>query len=140
MKKFLIIISMFLVLICSRDAKNDFTLLDYFSGEYSAYTETSQSENCINLGFCYMQDEVVKENELVGESLKIYNFEPISALEKLNAKLVKTEYLDNGTTVIYAYTNLIKEKVEVENKTVNIQIAQNDEYSIIGWPLILGSY
>ena len=33
-----------------------------------------------------------------------------------------------------------KEKVEIENKNVNIQIAQNDDYSIIGWPLILGSY
>ncbi len=140
MKKFFIVIAMFLILISCKEVENDFTLLDYFSGEYMAYTETSKSENCVNLGFCYMQDEVVKENELVGESLKIYNFEPISALEKLNAKLVKTEYLENGTTIIYAYTNLIKEKVEVENKNVNIQIAQNDEYSIIGWPLILGSY
>lgn len=140
MKKFFIVIAVFLILISSKQVKNDFSLLDYFSGEYTAYTESARSENCLNLGFCYMQDEKVEESELLGESLKVYNFEPIDALKTLKAKLVKTEYLENGTTVIYAYTTLIKEKVEIENKNVNIQIAQNDDYSIIGWPLILGSY
>ena len=140
MKKFFIVIAVFLILISCKEVENDFTLLDYFSGEYTAYTEIAVDSNCVNLGFCYMQDSVVDESELVGESLKVFNFEPISALKKLNAKVIKTEYLEDGTTIIYAYTNLIKEKVEVENKNVNIQIAQNDEYSIIGWPLILGSY
>ena len=140
MKKFFIVIAVFLILISCKEVENNFTLLDYFSGEYTAYTKIAQSENCVNLGFCYMQDEKVEESKLVGESLKVYNFEPVEALKTLKAKLLKTEYLENGTTIIYAYTSLIKEKVEVENKNVNIQIAQNDEYSIIGWPLILGSY
>ena len=140
MKKFFIVIVMFLVLISSKNAENNFTLLDYFSGEYTAYTEEQISNNCVNLGFCYMQDKNVESRFLVGESLKIVNFEPINALKKLNAKIVKTEYLEDGLVVIYAYTILIKEKVEIDNKNVNIQIAQNDDYSIIGWPLILGSY
>ena len=140
MKKFFIVIVMFFVLISSKNMENNFTLLDYFSGEYTAYTEEQVNDNCINLGFCYMQDKNVERSFLVGESLKIVNFEPINALKKLNAKIVKTEYLEDGLVVIYAYTNLIKETVEIDNKNINIQIAQNDDYSIIGWPLILGSY
>ena len=72
--------------------------------------------------------------------MKITNFEIGNALKVLNAHVVKTECLENGSTVIYAYSNLIQEKVEVENKFVNLQIVENEEYCIIGWPLILGSY
>ena len=73
MKKFLIVIAVFLVLICSKNVENDFTLLDYFSGEYTSYTEEIENEESLNLGFCYMQNKGVDKNKLVGESLKIYN-------------------------------------------------------------------
>ena len=49
MKKFLIVIAVFLVLICSKNVENDFTLLDYFSGEYTSYTEEIESEESLNL-------------------------------------------------------------------------------------------
>lgn len=140
MKKILIVIALFLILIGSRNVENEFSLLDYFSGEYTAYTEKAIGEACVDLGFCYMQNSSVNESELIGESLKIENFEPSSALDVLNAKVVKTEYLDNGTVIIYAYSNHITNSVEVENQKVNLQIAHNDEYSVIGWPLILGSF
>lgn len=140
MKKFFIIISLFLVLIGSKEVKNDFTLLDYFSGEYTSYTEQAINNSSINHGFCYEQNIIVEEGKLVGESLKVFNFEPVAALEKLKAKVIKTEYLEDGLTVIYAYTSLINESVDVDEKKVNIQIAQNDEYCVIGWPLILGSF
>jgi len=140
MKKFFIIIAMFLVLICSQNTVNNFTLLDYFSGEYTAYTEKDESETSLNLGFCYMQSEQVNKSQLIGESLKIVNFEPVNALKKLHARVVKTEYLDSGLVIIYAFSDLINENVEVDNKKVNIQIAQCDDYTIIGWPLILGSF
>ena len=140
MKKFFVVIAMFLVLICSKNVENDFTLLDYFSGEYTAYTEEKCCENSLNLGFCYMQNDTVDNKLLVGESLKIYNLEPIDALKKLKAKLVKTECLDSGVVVLYAYTNKINDFIEVDNRKVNLQIANNDEFSVIGWPLVLGSF
>jgi len=140
MKKFLIIIAMFLILISSQRINNDFSLLNYFSGEYTAYTESAESKNSVDLGFCYMQNATVDIGKLVGESLVIKNFEPISAINKLNAKIVKTEYLEDGSIVIYAFTNFIKDKVNIDNKSVNLQIAHNDKYSVIGWPLILGSF
>lgn len=72
--------------------------------------------------------------------MKIYNFEPVAGLESLDANIVYTEYLDSGASVIYAYTDKINRFVKVEDENVNIQIACYDEYSIIGWPLILGSF
>ena len=140
MKKFFIVISLFLILISSKKVENDFTLLDYFSGEYSSYTETAVDVSSINLGFCFKQDNIVEESELVGESLKVVNFEPMAALKKLKANIVKTEYLEEGITVFYAYTSLIKDNVDIDDKKVNIQIAHKDDYSVIGWPLILGSF
>ena len=138
MKKFFVVVILFMILISGVSLKSNFSLLNYFSGEYTVYTSTKGKES-VNLGFCYMSTNVLTEN-VIGESVKIENFEPISGLKTLKAKIVKTEYLENGTTVIYAYTNLINDSVKIENKKVNIQVAHKDEYSIIGWPLILGSF
>lgn len=138
MKKMIVVIIVFLILFIYIDNTNKFTLLDYFEGEYTAYTST-KSDNSVDLGFCYMNFKANVKN-VVGESIKIENFEPASAIKTLKAKIVKTEYLDDGTTVIYAITNIINNKVIIDNKYVNLQIAHKDAYSIIGWPLILGSF
>lgn len=138
MKKLFIVITMFVILLSSQNLQNDFTLLDYFSGEYVAFTQT-QHETATNLGFCCMQTTKVDSKELVGESLKIENFEPISALKKLNAKIVKTEYVEDRI-IIYAYSPLINKVVTVDNQKVNLQIAQTEDYTVLGWPLILGSF
>lgn len=136
----LIIIAIFLILISANSRQNNFTLLNYFIGEYTSYTEKAIGEESINLGFCYMQNKASENNILVGESVKIKNFEPVAALKKLNARVIKTEYIENGTVVIYAYSNLINKNIKVNNQNVNLQIAHNDYYTIIGWPQILGSF
>ena len=140
MKKLMIAIFMFVVCSNGFEKNNSFSLLDYFAGEYSAYSEVKiENKSKTDLGFCFMYNEPVDQG-LVGESVKIEDFEVASAIKTLNAKVVKTECLDNGTVVIYAYTNKINKTVEINNKKVNLQIAHNDEYAIIGWPLILGSF
>ena len=132
---------MFLILISGAKTTNSFSLLDYFSGEYYAYTASPASDNFINLGSCVMNIGELNENvPIIGESLTIKNFEPISALKTLNAKTIKVEHLETGATIIYAYTNKINKNVTIENQKVNIQIAIYPNYSVIGWPLILGSY
>lgn len=99
------------------------------------------SDNFINLGNCVMNiGELNEDVPIIGESLTIQNFEPISALQTLNAKTIKVEQLETGATIIYAYTDKINKNVTIENQKVNIQIAIYPNYSIIGWPLILGSY
>ena len=139
MKKFAVTIFIFIVLLSCVNTKSQFSLLDYFSGEYTVYTSQGAGENCVDLGFCYMNSNPV-ENNVVGESVVVNNLELGSALSILNARVVKTEYLEDGTTVIYAHTNKIREQVKVDGKNVNLQIANKGEKFVIGWPLILGSY
>jgi len=120
--------------------KKDFSLLNYFSGEYTVYTSSSNGgKDCVNLGFCYMDSQKI-DDCVIGESMVIKNFEIGNALATLNAKVIKTEILEDGTNVIYAYTNLINEKVEIGGKRVNLQIAEKHDHCVIGWPLILGSF
>lgn len=139
MKKLAIITIVFLIIMTASQTNISFSLLDYFSGEYTAYTETEETSKAIDLGFCYMNSQPVSKN-LVGESIKIENLEVSSALKTLNARVIKTEYLDDGTTIIYAFSNLISDHVNVCGENVNLQIAQKEDCFIIGWPLILGSY
>lgn len=139
MKKVLAIISILFVLVGSFNVNNDFSLKKYFDGEYYVYTEQQVNSTSINLGSCYMTKDV-EVSECVGESLLVYNFEPISALKQLSAKIVKTEKLKGGPTILYAYSPLIARDVEIKGEKVNLQIANYTNYSVIGWPVILGSF
>lgn len=138
MKKISVVIVVFLIILNGVKMERDFSLLNYFSGEYIVYT-SNNAEGAINLGFCYMNSNPTKENVL-GESMVVEDLEISSALEVLSARVIKTEYLDDGTTVIYAFSNLIEESKEVFGQKVNLQIATKNERSVIGWPLILGSF
>ena len=128
-----------MVLFYVNQTKINFSLKNYFDGEISYYTDSKQNSDCINLGFCYISNEVNKNSTIIGESIKIKNLEVASAINTLKAQIIKTEYLENGTNVIYAYSPLIKSSIQSSNNKINLQIATNDEYSTIGWPLILGS-
>jgi len=139
MRKFIIVIILMLTLINGQDNVKDFSLLDYFDGAYISYTSAEQNDS-VDLGFCYMNEQIEDREVIVGESMTIENFEVSSAISDLKAKVIKTEYLEDGTTVIYAYTKLIKDQVKINDQKVNLQIAYKEEYSVIGWPLILGSF
>ncbi len=139
MKKIGIVLILFLIIISGVKTENKFTLLDYFSGEYLVYTSQDSGKDSVDLGFCYVNSKA-KDNHVIGESMVIENLEVSSAINQLQARIVKTEYLENGTTVIYAYTSLIDDKVKVFDKNVNLQIAIKDSRAVIGWPLILGSF
>lgn len=128
-------------ILISSNVKTDFSLLNYFSGEYYAYTNRQVSTSSVNLGSCYMNNFKLKNSSIViGESIKVENLEVGAVLKSLNAKVIKTEYLESGAVVIYAYSPKISKSVMVNSNKVNLQIANYDEYSIVGWPLILGSF
>ncbi len=140
MKKLLLVVFVFLILLNS-NYKNNFSLLDYFIGEYQAYTEQPVLDNNVFLGSCYINYGKINNKQLlIGESMVINNFDPSDAIKKLKAVVVKTEYLENGATVIYAYSPLINKNVQINSRKVNLQIAYYEHYSVIGWPLILGSF
>ena len=137
MKKILLMIVILIVLLYSNNYNHKFSLKNYFNGDYLCYTEASGTG--INLGFCSMSNN--KKSKPIGESIIVNNLEVSHAVKTLEAKINKTEYLpDCDTTVIYAYSPLIKNSVIVDNKRNNLQIATRDNITIIGWPLILGSF
>jgi len=135
----ILIVSLIILNGANVKAENDFSLLNYFSGDYTVYTSGDNGENSVDLGFCYMNSQKVS-GHIIGESMVIERLEVGSALTTLKAKVIKTEYLEDGTVVIYAYTTLINDKVDVSGNRVNLQIATRDNRTVIGWPLILGSY
>ncbi len=139
MKKLMIVIFIFIILLAGKQENHSFSLLDYFSGEYTAYTSSESGEDCVDLGFCYMNSKPIT-NELIGESIIAQNLEVGSAIKVLKARVVKTECLEDGTNVIYAFTSLINDKVKVDGENVNLQIATRNDTTVIGWPLILGSF
>ena len=138
MKKILVCIIIFAILISGIPHK-EFSLLDYFEGDYVSYTSSPVGDSYIDLGTCYM-NYVKPQAAMLGESITIRNFEPAAAIKALNAKIVKTEHLEDGATIIYAYSSLIPKNVKAGKKKVNLQIAHYETYSVVGWPLILGSY
>lgn len=140
MKKLLIILFILSVLLTNHYSSRDrnFSLRNYFNGEYIAYS--ADRTKGVDLGFCSMMYDDVDNEEIVGESITISNIEIISVLETLNAKLIKTECLDDSTIVLYAYSDKIKDSVKVDDQLVNLQIACKDSITVIGWPLILGSF
>jgi len=138
MKKFFAIVVVFVVLIGCYSFPNTFSLKNYFNGSYSCYTEQFVDNNSIDLGFCYLNNSYNKN--ALGESVVVNNLQPSEAINKLKANVIKCETLDNGATIIYAFSSKISSSVNLDGFTVNLQIACYDDHCVIGWPLILGSY
>ena len=134
MKKIFIVLVMFLLVVSQFRPVNDFTLLDYFSGEYIACT-SSEMDSGINYGYCSVNANPTSA-EIKGETMILYDCEVASAIETLKARVVKTEYFDSGITLIYAYTNLITNISKKFNKNFNLQFAVDDKKLVIGWPQI----
>lgn len=145
MKKIIVILILCMLFACSIFIKpKDFTLRDYFdSGILHIYTRHPINSTSIQLANTYMSTSKkgASNKDIIGESLYFNNLEIESAIKTLKAKVKFTEYLkEQKLTIIYAYTSLIDCHKIVDNVKVNLQISTCDEYSVIGWPLIYGSF
>lgn len=145
MKKVIVVLVLSLLFACSIFVKpKDFSLKNYFdNGLLHIYTSRPINETSIHLANTYIStsSKGIKKGDIIGESLYFDNLEIGSALKKLKAKVKFTEYLNNqNLTIIYAYTNLISKHEIVNNVKINLQISTCEEYSVIGWPLIYGSF
>lgn len=145
MKKIIIILLLTLTFACSIFIKpKNFSLQNYFdSGLLHIYTSHPINETSIAITNLYVSSNSkgLKKDVMVGESMYFDNLEVGSAIKKLKAKVKFTEYLDEqNLTLIYAYTKLISKYEIVNNVKINLQISTCDEYTVIGWPLIYGSF
>jgi len=145
MKKIIIVLIICLLFTCNIFIKpKNFTLKNYFSsGLLHIYTSKPINETSIHLANTYVStsSKGLSKDDLIGESIYLENLEVDSAISKLKAKIKFTEYLDEqNLTLIYAYTKLIEKYEMVNNVKVNLQISTCSEYTVIGWPLIYGSF
>ena len=145
MKKIIVVLILCMVFACSIFiGPKTFTLKDYFNeGVLHIYTTHPINETSIYLVGVYMSSSSTgaNKNDIIGESLYFNNLEVGSALNKLQAKVKFNEFVkDQNLTIIYAYSKLIPTHKMIKNKKVNLQISTCEEYSVIGWPIIYGSF
>ena len=144
MKKICIILIIVLLFGCSFFVNpKQFNLRSYFNnGILHIYTRQPINETSIPISNLYMSTSSRGANkQIIGESLYFENLEVGSALNTLKAKVKFTEYLEaQNLTIIYAYTKIIPKYEIVNNTKINLQISTCEQYSVIGWPLIYGSF
>lgn len=136
MKKIFIFILLLSILVVHfLQEKSSFSFSDYFSfGDITVYSQSDNSSFLPNI-------EMNGKGKVVGESIRFNKVEPLSLINTLNAEIKFFEYIENqDLTIIYCYSNLIDKEVTVKNENINLQIAYCEDYTIIGWPLILGSF
>lgn len=140
MKKLAVVLFMFFLLMSKMNTERHFSLRDYVDGEYTVYTNVAVNTSSINLGSCYMTKTNSRiDKSILGEDMKVMNIEIMALLKELNAEIINYDYLEEAV-VISAYSPKIDEYIKVKDRKSNLQIAVYTDYSIIGWPTILGSF
>lgn len=145
MKKIIVVLLLCLLFACSIFIKpKHFTLKDYFeAGVLHIYTKRPINETSILLANTYMSSnpQGATNKDIIGESLYFTNLEVGSAINILKMKVKFTEYIEEqALTVIYGYSSLIPCYKTINNIKINLQISTCSEYSVIGWPVIYGSF
>lgn len=138
MKKILIFIILLIIVIfnCAY-IKKDFSLSDYFpEGQITIYSNIKDCDSQEIVQDVYITQN---RNSVIGESVFLRNFETGQILDILDAKVVSVEYLDN-LTILFCKTDKINKQVKHNNQKINLQIATCEEYTVVGWPMILGGF
>lgn len=137
MKKFFVLLILLCILLLnSYSNQSNFSLSTYFkTGSITRYTHENTKNSILpNI-------TINGNNKLIGESIYFNNLNIDNALHTLLAKVEFTEYLiEKDLTIIYCSSPLVPRSVEIKNEIINLQIATCPEYTIIGWPMILGSF
>lgn len=106
-----------------------------FSKNRTVYTGTS------SVSFFKEYSHFSCVNKMKGESCKIpvKEFDFDKFIEYFSAEKVITETL-SGTTSYYFTSEKLKNYVLINGQKINLHIAINNEYAVIGYPIIYGGY
>ena len=140
MKKiFVLIVILFILILNFIYVNNDFSLINYFpTGQLTKYSNCEENALAQILPNVYITNT---NKHIIGESMYFDNLEVASAIDTLNAKVVFTESLTNEQMIlVYCYSTLVPDSVEYKGKKINLQFAISNTYTVIGWPMILGSF
>lgn len=113
---------------------NSKSTLSSFGEPYETYTQNNSSMAKI------IPTEKLKYTFLkTGESIIIENQDLEQIFKNLEAETVFTETTSDGVS-LYAYSKNIKNQIIINNKKVNLQIFVSKTKTVIGTPIIFGSF
>lgn len=138
MKKILIFIVLLVIVILNfAYVKKDFSLRDYFpEGQITIFSNIQDCDNQEIIKDVYITQN---RNSVIGESVFLKNFEIGQILKILSAKVLSVEYLDD-LTILFCKTDKISKLVKHNGQKINLQIASCEDYTVVGWPMILGGF
>ncbi|MDE6551327.1 MAG: hypothetical protein K2M44_07530 [Clostridia bacterium] len=87
-------------------------------------------------------EKLYSHSDFMGISLRypVDNSDVDALCAKLATKVVSKQVTSDGIECVYLYSPLLTESVRIDGAAVNMQIAITDNYLIVGFPLIMGSY
>ena len=126
MKRFCVFVGVVCLMLSAIAARLYFCRLNVFlDGEYTSF---SRSDEVDNVSISKYYERVDMDGDRFCE-----------VVEKLKCNIIKKEEVD-GITVVYAYSPYLLKSVFLFSRTVNIMIALTDSKTIVGAPLIKGSF
>ena len=141
--KFLILLMcLYLLVLFFNQYDTSFSLSQQVNGtNLLYYTEISASENAICCGNLFINTKIENDAKVIGESIEIESEKLESVLKNLKFKFKAKEYIEaNNLYVLYGFSDKIPNITHYGNYLTNLQIAVYENYCIIGWPMILGSF
>jgi hypothetical protein len=102
-----------------------YRLDEFLEGEYTAF---SKNDEIISVSISKGYERVDMDGNKLDE-----------VLEKLRCNIIKKEEVD-GITIVYAYSPYLLKSVFIHSRSVNIMIALTEEKTVVGSPLIKGSF
>ena len=138
MKKIIVLILLLAILVISGiEKKGEFSFASYFDyGELTIFRQSSGEVEILPNITTYKNDKAI-----LGESMFFENVEVDTLLKTLSANILCTEQVvEENLTILYCYSPNIPKIVSFNNFNINLQVATTDDYTVIGWPMILGSF
>ena len=126
MKRFCVFVGVICLMLSAIAVRLYFCRLNVFLG--GEYTSFSRSDEVDNVSISKYYERVDMDGDRFCE-----------VVEKLKCNIIKKEEVD-GITVVYAYSPYLLKSVFLFSRTVNIMIALTDSKTIVGAPLIKGSF
>ncbi len=105
-------------------------------GEYTLYTDGIQRENDLSYTECLLKSMTTDEKGITLRIKEGIGYENIVRNLKAEEKFVEKT---SDSILIYYYTPYLKNYVKLKDYRINLQICINNEYTVVGTPLVYGS-
>lgn len=108
-----------------------------YAKTFNVYLSDSKSSQFYTVD----EKEFMSFNNIKGESIIIEDkaFNLADLLDYFNAKILLTEYVEHGVSY-YAYSPKIKYRASICGKNINLHVFIGEGRTVVGAPLIYGSF